>query len=141
MRRRREDRAVQAELDPVVNDAAALLSGRMAGCWGPGDAIPAWVRINVLAHGDWDQLRSLVDQGGFARGSGWDAALGFLAAELVIVAGDPEGLLTLQRSTLIPLELDMLAREPTYVTPVELVQRVRHELARAQARRAHPSAS
>jgi hypothetical protein len=106
----------------------------------PGD-VPAWARINELAHADWDHLAGVADRTESTRRSAWDGAIRFLAAELLSAAASPAGLLQLQRSGLIPLELDMLTGGPTLATPTELVQVVRHQLAKARSRRTHPSAS
>jgi len=99
------------------------------------------VRVNQLAHADWDNMAGLADGPDLGRRSAWDGAVGFLAAELVSAAGSPAGLAQLQSSALIPLELDMLAGGPTPATPIELVHVVRDRIARARARRTHPSTS
>jgi hypothetical protein len=141
MSRRREERVLQVGAGYVLEEAAAILNGRMVHRYGPGETVPSWARINELAHADWDDLTHLCDPTAPTSRSAWDGAARYLAAELVSAAGSPAGLRELQRSSLVPLELDMLAdRGPTAATPTELVQLVRHELARDRARRSHPSA-
>jgi hypothetical protein len=141
MSRRRRERAIQAGAGHALEEATAVLNGRMVHRYGPGESVPAWARINELAHADWDDLTHLCDPTTPTSRSAWDGAVRYLAAEVVSAAGSPAGLRELQRSRLIPLELDMLAaRGQTAATPTEFVQLVRHELSRQRARRSHPSA-
>jgi hypothetical protein len=60
MRSRREERALQFEVEQLVEDVSATLSGRLVQRWASGD-VPGWVRINQLAHADWDNLAGLAD--------------------------------------------------------------------------------
>jgi hypothetical protein len=108
--------------------------------WGSGD-VPGWVRVNELAHADWDDLAGLADGTRVLRRSAWDGAVGFLAVEMVSAAGSPSVLAQLLSSALVPLELDMLAGGPTPGTPIVLVQIVRDRMARARDRRTHPRTS
>jgi len=140
MRRRRGERALQFEVEELVKDVAAMLSGRVAQRWDSGD-VPGWGWVNELAHADWETLAALADGTPLVRRSAWDGAVRFLAAEVVSAARSPSGLSQLQSSALIPLELDMLAGGRTPATPIELVQLVRDGIARAQGRRTHPSTS
>jgi len=140
MRIGRKERAVRAEVDRLVEEAGAMLAGQLCQRCDPGEA-SACVRVNELAHADWDRLTGIADGRDPLRRSAWDGATRFLAAEMVSVAGHPEGLLRLQRSCLIPLELDMLAGGPTPASPTQLVQVVRDRLARSRRRPTHPSAS
>jgi hypothetical protein len=133
------EQAVQVGVGDVLEEAAAILNGRMVQRYGPGETAPGWARLNELAHADWDDLTRLADPTGPTSVTAWDGAVKYLAAELISAAGSPAGLRELQRSRLIPLELNMLALEPRAVTPTELVQVVRHELAQERARRSHPS--
>ena len=141
MRRRRGERAVSLEADQLVGAAAAILNGRTVRRYVRGEEPPVWVRVNQLAHADWDDLAELTDQSRPTRRKAWDGAIGFLAAELLLASRDPGGLVQVQRSALIPLELDLLTGRPATMTPTELVQAVRTRLAWVQARRTHPSAT
>jgi hypothetical protein len=138
MRKHREQRVAQAEVEQLLEEAAATLGGTLARRWTSG-VVPGWARVNELAHADWDSLVGLAYGTKPARRSAWDGAVGFLAAELVSAAGSPACLLPLQSAALIPLELDMLAGGPAPATPTELVQLVRDRIAQTRDRRRHPT--
>ena len=96
MRRRRDERAVQSEVEQLVEEVAATLSGCLVQRWASAE-IPGWVRVNQLAHADWDNLAGLAEGTPRVRRSAWDGAVGFLAAELVSTARSPSGLSQLQK--------------------------------------------
>ena len=107
----------------LVAECEAFLSGHYA--QNPGDndwCAPGWARLNVLAHGSDADVATLAANGGQPwDNSAWPQALAFLAQELLSEAtrqGRP--LPDLQRSTLVPLELDLL--EPSEPSCVELFQ-------------------
>jgi len=140
MSRRREERAAQVAAGDVLDEAAALLGGRMVHRYEPGETVPGWAWVNELAHAGWDELTRLADPTGPTSGSSWEGAVEYLAAEVASAAGSPAGLRELQRSRLVPLELDLLAANDRMVaTPTELVQLVRYELTRQRERRSHQS--
>lgn len=117
-------------MDRLVDEAAAVLEGRVSQTSLYGGAVPRWARLNQLAHGTWQDL------GQFAAepqgpGAPWDGAVSFLAGEIRAHTGSPEVLLDFQRQALIPLELEILAgRASPADSPIELVSTVRAELAR-----------
>jgi len=141
MTHRSDERAVRAEARDVVAEAEATLSGNLVGWrWWSDDAV-AWVWVNTLAHAGWSHLNELAAGGWRSQGQAWDAALAFLAGELLIQAGRPEGLVAVQRLVLVPLELEMLGGlTVTPRTAAGLVSLVRSQLALARSRQAHPSA-
>ena len=130
-RRAHEYKAASEAQEPLVYEAATFLSGRMSECIADqGRAVPDWVWLNALAHGDRDRISGLSvreDAGSLSRDDSWVRALGFLAAEVIAASGpSPVGLEELQRSVLVPLELDLLAQgdERLPLGPVQLVRLV-----------------
>ncbi len=114
----------------VVAEATAIIEGTVADVaadtWSP----PPWTWINRLAHGSWEDISSLA-QGRWRAMRVWEGATTFLAGEIRTCARTPEGLLRVQRSALIPLELDVLDGQVAAPnTPLELVSMVRGELDR-----------
>lgn len=124
-----------------VAECEAFLSGHYAQCLADENRpVPVWAWLNVLAHGSEDDLTALAASDPPARGSqgasAWRGALGFLAQELMSQAtrrgcslGD------LQRSTLVPLELDFAGGRgrgsaSTSGEPSKLVSSVLSALAR-----------
>ena len=130
-----------AEAAGIIADGAAMLAGRAVDSCPAGMTIPGWVRVNQLAHAGWADLACLADSPPGRDCSGWNGAIMFLAEELRITAGTPEGLRALQQEALIPLELDLLdGRTCAPRSPMELVDMIRTELARVRRRRVHLSA-
>jgi len=97
--------------------------------------VPTWAWLNVLAHGNEEDIAALAASEPPRRSSPdtvWQEALAFLAQELMNEAtrrGLP--LASLQRSTLVPLELELAGRwGPVCVQPVEFVSSVLTALTR-----------
>ena len=123
----------------LVAECEAFLSGRYAPCLASrGGSVPPWAWLNLLAHGEPDDIKALANGDPHWRGcsgaSVWHDALSFLAQEMVAQAIRQNLLLAeLQRLSLIPLELELAgSREPS-TSPTTFVGRVRHAIAR------HPS--
>lgn len=115
----------------VVSEAAATVQGTITDTFGDGWPLPPWAWLNKLAHASWTDLGQLA-QSRPRRARGWEGAITFLAGELLSYARTPDRLLQVQRTGLIPLELDLLGRQlPPPATPLELVSMVRNELERA----------
>ena len=137
----RDGRALRREARSLVDEAQAALSGQLI--WrdspeAPGD--PEWIGLNTLAHASWPTLVRVAD--GLLRSGRreWDAALVFLASELMGAAGSPACLVSVQRVRIIPLELEVLdGARPAPSTPGELVDLIRPGLAVARSQRRHPS--
>jgi len=98
--------------------------------------VPVWAWVNALAHGSDDDITALAsgdppsahDQ----SASVWQQALAFLAQELTSQATRPGcSLADIQRSTLVPLELELAGRQASGAgEPAQLVARVLSALAR-----------
>ncbi|HEX6425668.1 MAG TPA: hypothetical protein VFZ79_19420 [Acidimicrobiales bacterium] len=101
----------------VAEEVEAFLAGRlvdhMAAQHRP---VPPWTALNRLAHADHAVIAGLVAGAGLERTaySGavhpWAMSERFAAAQFLARAGTPAQLLDLQRSTLVPLELDLVER-------------------------------
>lgn len=94
-------------------------------------APPAWAWLNLLAHGSEEDIAAVAagesePPRSTSATSVWRQALAFMAQELVNQAtrqGRP--LAELQRSTLVPLELELAGpRAPTSMKPAALVTSV-----------------
>lgn len=80
--------------------------------------VPDWAWLNVLAHGSQDDIRALANGEPPWRISSdtsvWHEALSFLAEELISQATrQGRALAVLQRSTLVPLELELACPKGT----------------------------
>lgn len=102
--------------------------------------VPTWAWLNVLAHGNEEDITALAASERPRRSCSdtvWQEALAFLAQELMSEAtrrGHP--LASLQRSTLVPLELEFAGRRgPADVEPVEFVSDVLRALAQHRTSR------
>lgn len=129
--RRRDDRAATAphsDESVLSREAEAFLSGQLVQTWhDQWVMVPAWGWMTVLAHGGMGEIAALGDAGTYWSPSErvWGPAMSFLAGEVLSRAGTLEGLQDLQRTALVPLELEMLRTEGgTTVEPSELVRRV-----------------
>jgi hypothetical protein len=98
-----------------------------------GQRVPSAAWLNPLAHGDADRLATLAAGRWDELPSGyfpWERVVIFLAGEVLDTAERLKcDLVDLQRSRLIPLELDLLGRpESSLVEPRQLVSMVRARL-------------
>lgn len=101
----------------LVAECEAFLAGTLSedACESAG-RVPVWYWVNLLAHGDADQLRAIhatptTQRDRFAD---WRVARSFLAGE-VLDRVEPGGttLPHLQRDALVPLELNLLSQRAT----------------------------
>ena len=117
----------------LAQECELFLSGRYVECVRPtGRTMPAWVRVNPLAHGSVDDLIALSSVAG-DRLLGWDWAgvIGQLAMEILAAVGDDAArLYELQREVLIPLELRLADDAVVVLHPAQLAQVVSRELER-----------
>ncbi len=122
----------------LVAECEAFLTGHFALYLGQQSRlVPPWAWLNTLAHGSEDDITALATGNPQPPGPTspatalWHEALAFLAHELmgqVTRRGLP--LAELQRSTLVPLELELAGRRvPVSTKPGELVARVLRALA------------
>ena len=100
--------------------------------------VPDWAWLNVLAHGSQDDIGALaVGEPAWRISSDtsvWHDALSFLAQELVSQATRRGRAVTeLQRSALVPLELELAGRRGPSMGPTAFVGHVRSAIAQ------HPS--
>ena len=128
MLRRRDsgDQSQGAGGTPLADEAEAFLNGTyLAHLASIGRAAPGWAWINPLAHGTRNQLVALAQPA--ARGSGvvardaWDKALAFLAHELLKLTARDVSLIEVQRTILVPLELELAARRGRNLNRDEIV--------------------
>ena len=95
--------------------------------------VPAWVRLNVLAHATTDELAATRPATGLDAESEWATVTAHLAREILdVVGGDPDRLRDLQLRALVPLELRLAIRSQIVLRPAQLVQLVTHELERCR---------
>jgi len=134
-------RPFQALTEEIVADAQATVTGSLLQRYGWRDDLPGWAVVNAIAHLDWDGLEALA-RGDGGPGQVHAAVVTFLAGETLAVAGSRAGLAGLQRSYLVPLELELLAEaEQRPRSPAEAVTTVRIQLARARSRQRHPTST
>jgi len=113
----------------LAEESAAFLSGRYAEYLEIRHRpVPDWAWLSVLAHGSRQQLRALVDENVYGRGTrttttAWWQAVGFLAGE-ILFQRDEGDLDELRRSVLVPLELEMMASGRQLRRPGEIAKRV-----------------
>jgi hypothetical protein len=121
MFRRKRTQRIAAEAQ-VVCEAIAIVEGRRPSETGGAGRGGSW--ISWLAHSRWEDLQRATLAGPLLPNR-WDAAASYVAGNLLDKAKDADGLLTLQRSCLIPLELEMLAgRLQIPNRPADLVRTV-----------------
>jgi hypothetical protein len=122
------------EAEQLTAECEAFLGGSYAEhLRRAGVPLPAWVWLNLIAHGTLDELRALAT--GPAPPPVWPRARWFLAGE-VLAAVESGGcsLRGLQRDALIPLEQQAMTGDAaSRWGPAELVRRTR-ELVQGHAR-------
>jgi len=119
----------------LVVDCEAFFSGHYAQYLANENRpVPVWARLNVLAHSSEDEITALAvgePRGTFPCSLVWEQALAFLAQEVMSETtrrGCP--LADLQRSTLVPLELEFARlRAQSFVEPAKFVASVLSALA------------
>jgi hypothetical protein len=112
----------------LVKETEAFLSGHYAEYLDARSLlVPDWAWLSVLAHGSFEQLRSLAVSSHDVRPTrtalGWQA-VAFLASEIVSQLDDDRGLDELRRAVLLPLELTSPSVDTTAKGPVRLVRTV-----------------
>jgi hypothetical protein len=109
---RRKDKGSVWERE-LADECEAFLSGHYAQYLNDdGRPVPEWAWLNVLAHGSEDDIRAFATGGPRLRDATWHHALAFLAQEVLNEAARRGGTVSdLQRSTLVPLELELAATD------------------------------
>ena len=122
-RRNRRFRKTAAE---TIEEAERLLAGNLLDSPDLNRRnLPAWTLVAVLGHASWEELCRIAAWRPRPGTGRWRSTVAFLAGETLDIAEDENALLRIQRTTLIPLELDLLAgriKSPT--TPGEVVNLV-----------------
>jgi hypothetical protein len=114
----------------LVQEADLYLSGHYAEYLDRRDRpVPSWAWLATLAHGDPEQLRSLMVpnllcDGRRTRTTKWWQAVTFLAAEILVQHDDDRDIDDMRRSVLVPLELKWLAAGRAPQRPGQLVRTV-----------------
>jgi hypothetical protein len=131
----------EAEMLALVAECEQVLLGRyVERLEGLGQPVPVWAWTNLLAHGEEVDLRGRTapPSGRWSRSSSdWEPARSFLAGEVLdLIDGGPLSLMELQRSVLIPLELELAANaDVAHWRPEQLVTTVLAVLQDARSRR------
>jgi hypothetical protein len=136
-RNRGKHKADLAVVEGVIAEAQRLLSGRTFDAQ-RGHRQRGWAVVGALAHGDRAELQKLARTGisSHPTSATWDAALAYVAGEVLEAAPSDRALVQVQRQVLIPLELKLLgAGGRGQPNPRELVTLV---LASLDAHRIHP---
>ncbi len=135
----------RAEERALVVECEAFFSGHYAQYLdGKNFRVPAWARLNVLAHGSPDDIATLAtgDSPHSSSGSSiWHQALAFLAQELMSRTSQEGSLAELQRSTPVPLELNLVGQRAPPVPPATFVSTVLGVLDPHPANSHHPKTS
>ncbi len=99
--------------EALVRECSAFLSGHLGEELEGTSPVPAWVRLNALAHGSAEQIAALAicdDQFLAPTERTWREALAFLSGEVLSDAHSGAELEEVQRSVLVPIELALAAR-------------------------------
>lgn len=109
---RRRTLRTRRSSNELVADCEAFLTGRYAErVVERGGTVPVWAWTNLLAHGRETDLRSEIAKTDGQNSDRWRAARAYLATELLDGARRGRSLADVQRTVLVPLELE-LAAEP-----------------------------
>src|SRR5271167_84361 len=116
----------------VVQVAEALIQGEvLIALQERGEAAPAWGYLNLLAHSDRSSLRRVRD---FNQSrmplSGWGTVVFDLIVDILNLVPTDEELIALQRTALIPVELEIWDGREMLASPQDLGILVRSALYR-----------
>jgi hypothetical protein len=95
-------------------ECEAYLNGTLAELWEEqGTAVPVWTWTNLLAHGSESQIHDTVHRPPKPRltGRSWRTARSYLAYQVLDLVREDVSLAELQATTLLPLELELAARQ------------------------------
>jgi hypothetical protein len=98
----------------IALESEAFLAGTLAEYWDDkGMEVPVWTWMNLLAHGDARQIGECVLRPDRTRRTSrsWRVARSYLAYDVLDLTDLEFTLTDLQASVLIPLELEMAARD------------------------------
>jgi hypothetical protein len=110
----------------VVREAERILDGRTLESYiARRERVPAWSLIALLGHASRLDLMRLASPASAPDPHGWSGTVARLASDLLVLTWDEPSLVSLQRSSLIPLELNLLGGAvPPPCTPAELHEMV-----------------
>lgn len=93
----------------LVWEAERVLEGRTIETYiARRERVPAWTLISLLGHSTRLDLMKLASPAARPDPAGWSGTMARLAADLLDLTWDDEALITLQRLSLVPLELSLL---------------------------------
>jgi hypothetical protein len=120
-----DDEEPARPLPPLADECEAYLAGRYGELYpGPTPSVPAWVRLNEVAHASLEDLTSLALSAPTSGVTNWNDARAVLARLLVEAAGgDAPRARRLQIEVLQPLE-SRLGHVAEFVVPRRLVELV-----------------
>jgi hypothetical protein len=97
----------------LIAESVQLLAGKSLDQYvDSGRGVPAWARVNALAHSTPERLAAFARRPCPAGGSRWEAVMSFLAGEVLTISHRrPEEIAHIQATVLIPLELALLDGE------------------------------
>lgn len=99
----------RAAAQDLVNEATGFLRGRATDAYQNGGRVPAWALVSSLAHSDFDHFLQVTQLGQRDHPASWNAAIAYLATEILATAPDARQLAAIQQEVLVPIELDLLA--------------------------------
>ena len=118
----------RAEERALVVECEAFFSGHHAQYLEDKNLrVPDWAWLNVLAHGSQDDIATLATGHSPHSSSGssiWHQAVAFLAQELMSRTSQEGSLAQLQRSMLVPSELNLVGQRAPPVPPATFVSTV-----------------
>lgn len=128
----RQTRQDAAAARGVVREAQMLLEGRtLEGYIARRERVPAWSLVALLGHGSRLDLMRLAHPAASPDPAGWSGTIARLASDLLTLTWDENSLVGVQRRSLVPLELHMLAGQvPPPCSPGELYDMVTGSLDR-----------
>jgi len=125
----------------VAECQAFLVGGYVDYLTGADRPVPPWAWLNPLAHGSEEDVRELAERGPCVpvvdpTTAVWEKALSYLAEELqcLVASGGPP-LPEVQRSSLVPLELELAGAGAEPLAPSDLVAAVMQTLQQFRAQR------
>lgn len=114
----------------VVREAEKMIEGRTLESFiARRERVPAWSLVALLGHGTRRDLLRLASPLATPDPSGWSGTVARLARDLLAMTDDEHSLLSLQRRSLIPLELGLLGGHiGPPATPADLFLMVNNSL-------------
>jgi hypothetical protein len=97
------------EARELVREAERMLDGRTIESYiARRERVPAWSLISLLSHSSRVEMMKLAHPSARPDPSGWSGTMARVARELLDLTWDDSSLLSVQRQSLVPLELELL---------------------------------